>query len=258
MLKEAMEFFQGVVKRGNTAQIVPLPGRGNDVLVVLPDGSNFARTADPSPRADRVSGLQALIDAATSLASSDAKTTFYVGEESVVAHLNDDADRLDTVQMDLPQHPQFKTIAELAARGGLEVKKAYKLLKVGLRGCVEEGFAEKFSRIDFANSASGSDGAGHGKDTFGRQVQNVVSNAVEIPEFFIASVQVFDLPELPKVAVEIAVTLDPTTRQIILEPVPGKIEQAMREARAEIVKLLCKAFPSELVVQGEPGFRSQE
>lgn len=246
MIQEAMELFKETVEAAGRVQIVPLPGRGDKVLVVRPGEAVLEVKTDTPPRHDRLHSLKSFADAAKAFGS---EVVVYVGKEEVEAILNNTGDRLDCLTMPLPLHPQFKLLAGLTGQGW-NVKQVVRFLKVSLRGCLQEGFAERFSKLDFDQRTSGGDATGHGRDSLGRKVEMVVSNAEDIPEFFSVSLPVFNLEIATVVSVEVAVTLDTQARTIALEVIPGGIDKAHSLGRVIVMEYLDAALPAALVLDG--------
>lgn len=234
MIKEAIEAVQKLTKDSLEVTIIPVPGRGDKAILNV-RGEAKEISISPPARSHCIGSLESFCEA---IATWGDECKVFVNDKQAVAVLRDVEDRRDTLTMPLKLHPQFAFVKTM--KGQQQQKQIVRWLRHDLAGCVPEGLVSIFRVLEFKRSNDGSSRTEHGRESLGRSVEAAVNNAENIPETFNLTVPVLDIAFSTAEPIRCSVDIDVAAGTIAIDPVPGQLEQAMRNAIENIGKYIAK------------------
>lgn len=206
----------------------------------------------PEDRSHSVRTVDDLILAAKRWGVPEA-TTIFIGTGSVTV-LIDDADRLETVRLDLPLHPQFKFLEGCEEKSLADQPTFLKSLRIHLPGI--ERRDELISRVRSIKWKSSTDGYSEfsqGRESLGKSVEAEIIGASEIPEAIVVNTPVFALADLDmKVGILCDLEVVATSQRFRFCPLADELRSKREIVLDVLKKTIVKSLPKATVLFGSP------
>lgn len=222
--------------------------------VVKADGALEYHEAKPSPRKYTVDDVPSLAALSTRFGTEAGQLCFINGF-SAVLYTNESGDRRESVTMNVPTTPQYKTVCGLSSKGWLEQKAMRRLLFDELRNI--EMSADLFTlvkslRLSTENTTGGQYAAG--SESVAASVKRAaISDGADIPEEVTLSFHVLeaDRPDHTE-NVRCLFEIDYEQRKMRLIPTAGELDRINRDASLRIRDSLKEELPNVEIVCGRP------
>jgi hypothetical protein len=240
MIRDALEFLKQQATLANGPQPIVSRRDGLTYTYMLPSGEVIEVETGPQPRGHAVDRLDDLIAYAASLGNALGEDgdgpVIWHGRMKVVLICND-AERVDTVHLDLPFSRQFQLLLSFdadAMASQFEPADFIRLLRREF-GCGED-VVGPFRRLDFRVLEEMEAETFQGRDRMGKGVMSEVRAAEDLPSEILVSVAVHDAPgERVLSTVGCAIDIDTRRGRIIFRPLPGELEKAI-DVRQESIR----------------------
>lgn len=215
--------------------------------IVDEDGKVERCEAEPEPRCHTALDLETVAKFASGFAAAGKHVEVWYHRNAVCAVL-DAGTRRDVVNMPLPYSPQHVTLSHLEkTRPQLSQKDFVRLLRVDLAGCLPRGVIDSVRNLKFRQLSTGESQIGHGKASVGRQIEAELTGSCNIPEDVDLLLPVWaSLFSARLFRVPCVLEIDPGAEKFCLLPLPGAIENVIREAEGLLFNALSHAIAEAL------------
>lgn len=250
MLKEALEFLSTCIATHHAAKVLSVGGDGRKVYV---DQAGKIETIDVEPalRAHKVASLDDLIAAAKRW---NANPTLWVSDTAIVL-MPDDTDRRDKVTLALEKSAAYRRLEALEKCPDLNQLEMLRTLRIDLAGTANRANLITVIRsLKWKQSSSGNVDVQQGKESLGKQIENEVTGAGEIPEAVIVACAVYSNPGESAKRYPVACDLEvvPADQAFRFRPVADELRNVLTLAQGDMVAALRTALPSVPVFFGTP------
>lgn len=205
---------------------------GDERLVVI-DGKIQSYALPPAHRQHELLTTQDLVEAIRAMGDVEGVVVFV---SSGAVHVNfSDADRRDIAVMPLQISGAFRLLREAAGQP-LAHAPFVRLLRIGLAGCLPEGFASVFAKVNFARSKQSSSESRHDRESLGRKVEAVVQGIGDLPEEVVVDVPIWAQRPLDGIRQRIrcAITANGESETFTIDPLGDSLVTAEAEAVLEL------------------------
>lgn len=167
----------------------------------------------------------------------------------------DDADRRETVTLQLVHSAVFLKLLELRNIPKLEQAALIRLLRAEFRNAADvSNLLASVRKIKFRSHSEGYSDIQHGNESLGQSVENEVSGAGEIDQIVTVSTNLYNNPGETDQRYTIGLDLEVNAkdRNFTLRPMPDEIELATAMALAGIRERIAQVIPGVPVFFGVP------
>lgn len=209
-------------------------------------GGNLQVVEVPPPeRCHVVRTVEALVDAAKrwGFGANDVDSGVLWHDFDGCVLLCDDDDRRDVVSLPLPRSPELRLIDTISQRGPIPHRDFVRLLRHDLVGVVPSGLATAVSAIEVHSEQRKASVAERGRERGTAEFRRELAGAVDIPETTLATLAVYDVPDLRQelVTIDLAIDVDLEACACRLLPLPGAIRRALESTQLKIAERLAVA-----------------
>lgn len=250
MIAEALKFiFDKADKSVNLVSTVRKTGPRERVVLLA--GEETVETVE-RPLVQRTSLTLDAVALLTTNFKGD-RPSAYVNESGIAVILDND-DRLERVEMEFLLSDQYQAFVKLA--DGLDQRRLIRSLRTSLAGCIDHAnFVQILRQLEFdVNHGSRSD-VHHGQESLGRKVEKEVrAKAGEMPEEIVIRLPLYKVPHDVPTIIELkcAVTMDIDNEQISIEATGDSLSRESKRVMTDIIGRLDGMMPEEcLVVFGD-------
>lgn len=250
MLQEAIQLIQDTAVDAKDAAIVAIPGVDNAVLISQ-GGKSTERTIPPPRRKHESNDIESFVEV---IRNCGDKPSVWHNHTQVVALLND-AERRDTVTLNLVESKLFKSLQFKDGQRSFSQRELINFLRISLAGCVPPDLVSTLRTLNFRSAAKTDSTVEHAKDSLGRSVEQAVTGASDLPEEFLATIPVYAnvLPD-HRAGILVAVDVDFENQKFVLSVVGDGIMDAITEAQGVLSTKLTDLFDDvdQSVYYGKP------
>lgn len=259
--KETLELIQKTAQDAVAVKVQPLPNDPEQTLIIAAGSHEIIPTPLVPKHRRHVVTTVGDFAAAYARWSADGKETEPLAGETAELRLpciwvdlarsrllfyTDEPLRRAWVRLDLLFSPQWQKAVELAK--GIKIKHAglVRLLRHDLAGCTGPEVLGAFRSLDFTKILNARAIAKSNQQSLDTDLQARVQTGAggEIPEEFSIEVPVFAMRDLAGSRARFTVTVDANceTQEFTLQILPGQVELAVDDARAEVIGRLSAAL----------------
>jgi len=256
MLEAALKYFAGLASRAEQAQEVEIDDARRKVFIIGNEFREFAVAHEP--REHVAETLEDLTSLAKWFAEEEGygNPVVWFNHQKVWIVIDDDAHRIETVELKLPPSDVFDRLDEIGdKKPKFDQKQFIRLLRVELAGTLDPVLLlEKVRRLKFENGVRTESTIVRAQESLGRNIVSKVESDGEIPEEVTLQVPVFKSPgPVDRHPLRCSVEVDPAEGTFRLLPLPDEIERVTQRAVDLIGATLRAGLPAEVpAYQGTP------
>lgn len=229
-LKATLDLLQQTAQEAKRPKVQRLDAVRNphELRTILPDGTLDVLEQDAPARMHTVYDIESL----GKWADGNGSAKVWHCDSEVVLVLDDANYRENTVTLPLPIHPKFTAI-ENGTNARFSQKALIDFLRLNLKEEIEAaspGLVASLRKLKFRRSDSGTSEVAVGRESMGRDIEELVTGLGDFPEELTLTVPIWLHLDLV-VKVELAFDVDASTCEFIFRPKPGAIQQAKVNAQ---------------------------
>lgn len=220
----------------------------HETRLLLPGGQVEVIEHDPPARSHTVYD----IDSLGMWADDEGTAKVWHCDTEVVMVLDDAGYRENLVRLPLPIHPKFQALDTCGVR--FDQKTLIDFLRLNLKEEIEAaapGLITSLRKVKFRRSDSGVSEVAVGRESMGRDIEELVTGVSEFPEELTLRLPIWLHLDLT-VGVEMAFDVDASNCQFIFRPKPGAIQQARVVAQEWLHDQLAAACGNCPIYFGKP------
>lgn len=250
MFKEAIETLADLAVKAKAPKIIRDAAEpAHHYWTVDGMGNMKKEIAAPHPRDHKAQDLESVVD----FCNVEGSRIWY--SRNGVIGLIVDEERRDKVSLKLTYTPQLLTLLDIERQKYPEYdqKSFLKLLRIALHDCLGSApdLVDSIRAVKFELNSEAQGRVGHKEESLGRSMKAKLTGDTDVPEFVELTVPIFaNLPgkhERVKCAIDISLE----KQQFRLIPLPGELENALREGEAGVHDRIRQQFEGS-VLYGEP------
>lgn len=231
------DFITAVAELGHKAHEPHNIKINDDAALVVIDGTLKEVSISPPRRRHTAKDLTAII--AFAKANPGASVWYSVAGATC---LTNDADRRDRIDFAPTFSPQLNTLIAWDKSQGNAMKQeaAVKILRTMFRDCLGRAgdLLGVMKSLKFKQGAAGGAEIGHGKASYNKSIENEITGAGSIPEWFTMDVSIFASGFPCVQGVDVAIWIDVPNEVFHFIPIPGAVARAIERAEEKIGEVL--------------------
>lgn len=245
MFKELVDRLVELGERNASGRVIATPAEPSHTYCLQkPDGSLEYVRATPPKRSHYASDVATLAAIVKRFAEQGKHiVSVWYSQQGVLALLDDD-DRHDRAILPLSLSSFVVALRKLEhTRTWLTQVEFIQLLRITLAGCLSSSnILSSVRSVKFRQLAQGERDVQHGKVSLGKSLEAELNGASTIPEEMSLWVPIFPGVVDAAIMIPVALDVDPVAEKFLLQPLPGSVDAAIREAEKRLGALVRAAL----------------